>query len=201
MMFIYTLIHPCSKSFGHACFNGKNSICEFIVSLNQRMPLSESLALSNSFYRIAKKYQLDPMLLVSIGFQESSLKLDAVRKSRGFIWDETEYREVAVASDFCMMQINISNIKAQNIDIDRILTEADYCIEAGAKILKGIERRYSRTETTWWTRYNSVSQIHRDIYEKHIQGHLEKIIPLEDQIKNATAKNSQQTEKYSKRKV
>lgn len=139
------------------------------------MGLNEALKLSNSFYRVAKKHCLDPKLLVSIAFQESCLQLDVVRKTNGFILVDDEYVEASVGSDFCMMQVNIRNIKHYKLDVNRLLTEADYCIGAGAVILKDIENRYSGKEDKWWSRYNSVSRFHREIYQKHIERHMEKI--------------------------
>ena len=149
------------------------------------MNLDEALSLSNSFYKVARKHCLDPKLLVSIAFQESCLQLDVVRKTNGFILMDDEYVEASVGSDFCMMQVNIRNIKHYNLDVNRLLTEPDYCIGAGAVILKDIQNRYARKEDKWWSRYNSVSRFHREIYQKHIERHMEKIPePEQDEVSN-----------------
>ena len=163
------------KSKKHPCFNGRNKTCEIISHLKPSMNHNEALKLSNSFYRVAKRHCLDPKLLVSIAFQESCLQLDAVRKTNGFILVDDEYVEASVGSDFCMMQVNIRNIKHFDLDVNKLLTEPDYCIGAGAVILKDIQNRYARKEDKWWSRYNSVSKFHREIYQKHIERHLEKI--------------------------
>ncbi|NRA46204.1 MAG: transglycosylase SLT domain-containing protein [Oligoflexales bacterium] len=172
----------------HPCFNGRNKTCEIISHLKPSMNLNEALKLSNSFYRVARKHCLDPKLLVSIAFQESCLQLDVVRKTNGYILVDDEYVEASVGSDFCMMQVNIRNIKHYNLDVNKLLTEPDYCINAGAIILKDIENRYSRKEHKWWSRYNSVSRFHREIYQKHIERHMEKI---PDQYEEDVTENSE----------
>ncbi|MFK7827307.1 MAG: transglycosylase SLT domain-containing protein [Oligoflexales bacterium] len=159
----------------HPCFNGRNKTCEIISHLKPSMNHNEALKLSNSFYRVSRKHCLDPKLLVSIAFQESCLQLDAVRKTNGFILVDDDYVEASVGSDFCMMQVNIRNIKHFDLDVNKLLTEPDYCIGAGAVILKDIQNRYARKEDKWWSRYNSVSKFHREIYQKHIERHLDKI--------------------------
>lgn len=95
------------------CMYKKNTICQKLVKLNPKLDHKQAYKYSNYFHKMAKKYNLDPNLLISIAFQESSFKADAIRKIKGLVFDEKgeSFKEVKIGADFCMMQIHASNIK------------------------------------------------------------------------------------------
>lgn len=159
------------------CLHKRNTICKSINKLNPKMDLKDAYKLSNLFARVAKKYKLSPRLLVSIAFQESSFKADAIRKVTGLVFDEAEneYKKVRVGSDFCMMQIHISNIHKMDLKVDKLLKNPSYCIEAGAKILSKYKDLYSKKEKNWWTNYNAKSRAKQEIYFHKVSRHLRKI--------------------------
>lgn len=159
------------------CLHKRNTICRNIIKLNPKMDLKKAYKLSNLFSKIAKQYQLPSNLLVSIAFQESTFKHNAIRKVSGFVFDKdsNEYKKVSVGSDFCMMQIHISNIKKMNLSVDKLLKNPKYCIEAGAKVLSRYKKLYKESDKNWWTHYNAKSKAKQEIYFNKVSRHLNKI--------------------------
>ncbi len=159
------------------CLHKRNKICHSIIKLNDRIDHKEAYKLSNVFSKVSKIYKLDPKLLVSIAFQESSFNGSAVRKVSGLVFDEEkgEYKKLSVGADFCMMQIHMSNIKKMKLDVNRLLTDKAYCIEAGAKILSRYKKQHSKTDKSWWTYYNAKTKAKRDIYFNKVVKHLDNI--------------------------
>ena len=163
----------------HACFLPKNPLCQKILTLNPNLDKDYALNLSNAFHRVAKKFQIPKDLLVSIAKQESNFRLDAVREVSGLILDEDGYKQAKVGSDFCMMQINALNILRMKFDAKKLTEDVTYCLEAGAKILTWA-KKYKDKDPEWWTRYNAVSDIHRQTYKKHVLKHWRKLDPQVD---------------------
>lgn len=157
-----------AKTKSHKCLWKNNPICGAMTKLKPGIDLDYALKLSNAFVKVAKVKKLPVNLLVSIAMQESSFKLDAVRKVHGLTLEEEEYSSAWVATDFCLMQINASNIKRMKLDASRLITDAEYCITAGALILNDSKSRFSKKEFDWFSRYNAVSNLHRTIYKNHI---------------------------------
>ncbi|MCB9229789.1 MAG: lytic transglycosylase domain-containing protein [Deltaproteobacteria bacterium] len=148
------------------------------MTLKPALGYDKALILSHVFHRVARKHHLDPRMLVAIAYQESAFNLSAIRKVSGFDMDrDRNYAEVTVGSDFCMMQINSANIRHYGFDIERLLTDAEYCITAGATILNGFKKRFGQLEEFWWTRYNACSTAHRELYRKLVDRHWGKILP------------------------
>lgn len=145
-----------------------------MLKLSPKMDQKEAYKISNIFSHISKKYKLDAKLLVSIAFQESSFKPNAIRKVSGFIFDaETKkYTKTRVGSDFCMMQIHISNIQKMDLDVDKLLNNPKYCIEAGAKILSRYKEKHAQTNKVWWTHYNAKTKMKQNIYFEKVSRHL-----------------------------
>lgn len=56
-------------------------------------------------------------------------------------------------------------IRAYKLDKERLQTDKEYSIEASAKILFDIKKKYGKIEPyTWWSRYHSRSQVLRFRY-------------------------------------
>ncbi|MBT3585502.1 MAG: transglycosylase SLT domain-containing protein [Halobacteriovoraceae bacterium] len=161
----------------HDCLYKKNTICRKLVTLKKDMDHKVAYKLSNKFYKAAKKFKLNPDLLISIAFQESGFDPQIVRESTGLSLDEEtlKYKEVSIGSDFCLMQINIQNIKKMKLDVDKLLNNPTYCLKAGATILSQIKKKYSEDEEFWWTRYNARHELKREIYYNHVSRHLDKL--------------------------
>ena len=136
-----------------------------------------ALKISDQFLTVSRKYKIPPLLLVSIAKQESNFRLDVVRKVNGLSLVEGAYKESTVGSDFCMMQINVYNIKRLHFDAGRLITDSGYCIDSGAQILNSFRKGKTHTPPGWWSRYNASSEFHRQIYQKYVLKHWRKIDP------------------------
>ena len=159
------------------CLHQRNKVCHLIMKLNNKIENKDAYKLSNIFSKVSRKYKLDPRLLVSIAFQESSFKKDAVRKVKGLVYDEAlgKYKQLAVGADFCMMQIHMSNIKKMNLSVKKLLENTRYCVEAGAKILSRYKKKHSKVDEIWWTYYNANTKAKRKIYYNKVIRHLDKL--------------------------
>lgn len=111
--------------------------------------------LANAIEDASKKHGIKANKLVAIAMQESTYQLDAVGcyEIKG-----------KIVCDYCMMQINERTVKAFGFDQERLLTDLNYCVEAGALVLKDFKRMYASKEDQWWTRYNSSNSEKREIY-------------------------------------
>jgi len=158
------------------CLHEDNVICHKLIKLNSKMGHKRAYKLSNEFHQIGKKYNIPSDILISIAYQESSFRENIVRTVTGFVADDdNKFVKVEVGTDFCMMQINIVNIKKMHLDTQKLLDDSAYCIEAGAKILSQYQEKHSDTEEDWWTRYNAVTKENRAIYLRKVSRHLSKI--------------------------
>jgi len=77
-----------------------------------------------------------------------------------------------VCSDFGMSQIYYKTARAFKFDINKLTTDLEYSVEAGAIVLADFKKRYKRRETTWWTRYNASSRTKRNIYKQLVTRYL-----------------------------
>lgn len=87
----------------------------------------------------SQKYKVSSKILTAILMQESRYDLYAVNHK---------------SKDFGIAQINYKNIKNMNLDKNKLMTNMDYSIEAGAKILSGFKRYEHKEPQLWWSRYN-----------------------------------------------
>lgn len=109
---------------------------------------------------VSKKHNIKADKIAAIAMQESTYQLDATNcytingKKR---------------CDYCMMQINDRTAKNFGFDKKRLMTDIQYCVEAGALVLKDFKRMYGKKEAKWWTRYNSSNPEKREIYEDKVE--------------------------------
>lgn len=155
----------------------KNPIKKSMQILRHDLSSKEALQYSNIVAKYSKKYKLDPFLVVSIMRQESVINKFPLRTVGNTIeFEEATSRFVSKTeiTDFCMMQIHMSNVIAKNLDHSRLLKDPDYCIHEGLKIL--VHFRYLKaSDKYWWTRYNSSIPHKREIYKSQILEHYSKI--------------------------
>ena len=116
------------------------------------------MKVSNAIYKISKKYKISANLYAAILMQESRYSLIAKGCSSGLqkipgIFG-TEYQEIRVCSDFGIAMINYKTARNLNININRLTIDLEYAIEAGARVLVGIQKHFGHKETDWWVRYN-----------------------------------------------
>lgn len=163
-------------SFGS--FLTRNPIYHSLKVLNNKIDHEKAVEYSNLIAKYSRKYSVDPFLLVSIARQESHIVLDT---TAGHLEDEVvllpdgSFVKYFIVSDVCMMQIHRSNVSALNLDPNRLLNDADYCIHEGVKILKNF-KYLANTDARWWSRYNASKVERRAEYEKFILRHYNKIL-------------------------
>ena len=63
-------------------------------------------------------------------------------------------KETKVCSDFGISQIYYKTAKAFKLDLDELLTNLEYSVEAGAIVLGDFKKRYGKRESDYWVRYN-----------------------------------------------
>lgn len=149
------------------------------MKLAPHIGLNYALRISTDFYLIGKKYDLPAPLLIAIAMQESTFRLNAIRKVKGYVLkDKGNYEVALIGTDFCMMQINISNIIHYKLDPRKLVEDSYYCIQAGAKILNATMNRFKGKEQKWWTRYNSSNPVHRKNYGELVLNYWRKIDPV-----------------------
>ena len=174
----------------HHCFEKKNPLCKAIIHLQPKLDLDYALQLSDIFYTVAKNYKLPAPLLVSIAMQESRFNLSALRKVSGLeLNSQGKYVTTSIYTDFCLMQINTKNIKRLELDAQRLLTDAPYCIEAGARILTESKswQKIESDKTAWWSRYNGSNALYRKVYQEQVLAHWRKLDPLIESDLNIAA--------------
>lgn len=85
--------------------------------------------------------------------QESSYVLNAISKQCGVL-DLDKYEEACIYSDFGISQINYKTAKRYKLNLTALLTDLEYSINAGAKVLSWFYKTYAHKEKNWFVRYN-----------------------------------------------
>ncbi len=94
-------------------------------------------------HKASVKHKIHPRLYTAILMQESGYKLDA--KNCG----------PEKCTDFGIAQIYYKTAKRYNFDIQKLLTDLEYSVNAGAKVLAWFRKTYASSEKYWWCRYNT----------------------------------------------
>jgi soluble lytic murein transglycosylase-like protein len=116
---------------------------------NSPKPPHSALRLASAFVSSGLKHGVDPRLLAAIGFVESRYFVGAVNKR---------------SNDWGLMQVNSYNIKAMKLSKRRLLTDVEYSIDSGARILAYFQKRYKKSEpNTWMCRYNIGSRAKKGV--------------------------------------
>lgn len=111
-----------------------------ILENTQGAPPHDPLRLAKAFVASAHKYNLPPNLLAAVAMVESRYYVGAVNKK---------------SNDFGIMQVNQYNIDAMGLSKKRLLTDIEYSIDSGARILAYFAKRYYVQEgRDWVCRYN-----------------------------------------------
>lgn len=111
-----------------------------ILRNTKNSPPHDPVRLATAFVASASKYGLDARLLAAIGAVESGYFVAAVNKR---------------SNDFGLMQVNVYNVKSLKLSKTLLVTDIEYSIDAGARILKYFKDRFEREEPrNWFARYN-----------------------------------------------
>lgn len=98
-------------------------------------------------------YGIDANLLIAIYAQESKYKLNMVNKR---------------TLDYGISQINHNTARKFHLNKNKLLTDIDYSVEAGAIILADFKKRFSKREQDWWSRYNTSNPKLRKKYKNKV---------------------------------
>lgn len=139
------------------------------------------MKLSNEIYRASKKYRIPARIYTAILMQESRYRLNAIREVKGHSkLTPTEEKEalnnciyqkyvkysvcaekvfearkiVKVVTDYGIAQIYYETADSYKFDTELLLSDLQYSVDSGAKVLSYFHKRYSKKESDWWVRYN-----------------------------------------------
>lgn len=96
-------------------------------------------ALAESIHKHSKDHKIDPGLVAAILAVES-------------MYDHKAYNKRS--KDYGIAQINIKTVSRYKLDKKKLLSDIDYTIESGIKVLSYFHKRYSHKEKNWFVRYN-----------------------------------------------
>lgn len=85
--------------------------------------------------------------------QESRYKLNATRITCGLTTGK-RHKKVCIATDFGISQVHFKNIERFHLDKDRLLTDLEYSVDAGAMIMSQYTKYRVQEPETWTCRYN-----------------------------------------------
>lgn len=134
-----------------------------------------AMRLSNIIYKVAKKHNMNPMILTAILAQESMYNLDAMNCYSGYSIDKLdkgEYVEGKICSDFGIGQIHYKTIERYEFDLEKLRTDLVYSVESAALVLNDFRIRFKKKEVHWWTRYNASNKYKREEYRQLVSRYL-----------------------------
>lgn len=105
---------------------------------------------------------MSPKILTAMLMQESSYRISAKGLRCGI--SITTGEKDCVVVDYGIGQINHKTVKNFKFDLDRLLSDVEYSVEASAIVLADFKRMYGKQEPDYWSRYNSSDRAKRDIY-------------------------------------
>lgn len=180
------------------CF--KHPICCQIIKNNKYLDINFAMQLSNAIHKISRKYNINSRLFTAILMQESSYNVKAIgchyekkdinayeymervvqchtKTDEWHLIEQCEKRipkkvKRKVCSDFGIGQINERTVQRYNFEINSLLYDLEYSVEAAAIVLKDFQKRYKHKEWNWWTRYNASSEDKREIYRHKVEKYL-----------------------------
>ncbi len=114
------------------------------------------MRLSDVIYKASKRHNIPSKIFTAILMQESAYKLDAKNCTSGKLVENklVTNKKKKVCSDFGIAQIYYTTAEAYNFDENLLLTDLEYSVNAGAKVLSWFKETYAADEYYWWTRYN-----------------------------------------------
>ena len=90
------------------------------------------------------RHNVPENVLTAVLMTESGFKLHAMRYCR----------KSKRMTDYGIGQIHIYQIKRHGFDVDRLITDLDYSVNASAQILSWFHKKYAKKYKWWAARYN-----------------------------------------------
>lgn len=127
-----------------------NPIFDQVIKNHPNIDRLYALQVAKAIQKVAKEMGIKPQRLAAILAQESRYTLNAVNRR---------------SKDYGIAQINHKTIENFGFDKQRLLTDLEYSVKAGAIVLADFKRMYGKREKDYWTRYNSSNPDKRKKYE------------------------------------
>lgn len=127
-----------------------NPIFDQVVKNHPKIDRIYAHQLAKAIQKVAKEMGIKPERLAAILAQESRYTLNAVNRR---------------SKDYGIAQINHKTIESFGFDKQRLLTDLEYSVKAGAIVLADFKRMYGKREKNYWSRYNSSNKDKRQEYE------------------------------------
>lgn len=127
-----------------------NPIFDQVVKNHPKIDRVYAQRLATAIQKVAKEMGIKPQRLAAILAQESRYTLNAVNRR---------------SNDYGIAQINHRTIESFGFDKERLLTDLEYSVKAGAIVLADFKRMYGKREKNYWSRYNSSDKDKRQEYE------------------------------------
>jgi hypothetical protein len=187
-----------SVTYGADC--EKHPIYCQILKNKSRIAKTYAMQLSDIIHNMHVKYHIPSRIFTAILMQESGYSLKAkgchtgIRKRTD---EEIQYffdvelkrgmtvkqlnaaikEEIEVCTDFGISQVYYKTAKRFKFDIEKLTSDLEYSVEAGAKVLAGFMKRYEARDNDWYLRYNCGSRgtTKRDtcqVYKKMVERYL-----------------------------
>jgi soluble lytic murein transglycosylase-like protein len=139
----------------------ETAVYNHLVRLNPKLDKSFAKYLANKVTFYSKQYRVDPRIVVAIMMQESSINPDNHRTAVGL---DNYGNPVQVTTDVGLMQVNVFSVKAYDLNPFMLMTDHDYQLWAGIKILADKVRQCAPRypETAWACFHSSTPRYHQE---------------------------------------
>lgn len=77
-----------------------------------------------------------------------------------------------IIMDVGISQIFFKTAERYGFDLDKLTTDLEYSVMAGAQVLSDFKKKYGKKELLWWSRYNASSPAKRKIYQALVERYL-----------------------------
>lgn len=157
-----------------------------ILTKEMNLAKDKSERVSTIIAFAAKKYEVDPRIMIAIIKIESNFKQNAINLT------SCERTKQDKCGDYSMAQINYETwsksfpkMGRKPLDLHKLKTDETYSIFRMAEILSILKKQYAATDNAWFARYHSSTPVHKDRYTRALKSEIRKVISLgPDLLKN-----------------
>lgn len=130
----------------------KHPIYAQIIKNKPSINKKYAFELSNVIYKVSKQYRIPKRIFTAILMAESGYILSRTNCRKG-LTNNLDNVIIEVCTDYGISQIHYESVISYGFDKELLLSDLNYSVEAGAKILSYFHRRFGH-ESDWWVRYN-----------------------------------------------
>lgn len=133
----------------------QSSILKQILRNNPKINSAYAEKLAGIITVKSKKYGISAKVFTAILMQESAYRLDAKHVVCGYREPASlDAQKTCVVTDFGIAQIHHLNLDRYGFNRLLLMTDLDYSVESGAKILASYKSFQKMEPKTWYSRYN-----------------------------------------------